>query len=214
MHQQFSSINDLFSFGKYHGKSLLHVYNNDQKYIEWCISNIVGFTLSETLISKLKADPNMIIIGNDTKEKNRNLEISIQLHVNVIIENKFKCEILKSAYDDVCSQDPQSKEMSTFALMLSSKIYNTWISKRAVAEKLVHEAAENLDQSKSLLINLFRENFILIENQYEYNNSSLDYHTGELKLVISISIDDSVTPFYYTCNIEEESDLGHFNITC
>jgi len=166
------------------------------------------------LISKLKTDNNMIIIGNDTIEKNRNLEISIQLHVNVIIENKFKCEILKSAYDDVCSQDPRSKEMSSFALMLSSKIYNTWISKRAVAKKLVHEAAENLDQSKSLLINLFRENFILIENQYEYNNSSLDYHTGELKLVISISIDDSVTPFYYTCNIEEESDLGHFNITC
>lgn len=38
-------LEDNFDFGKYKGKSVEAVINEDVKYIEWCIDNVDGFEL-------------------------------------------------------------------------------------------------------------------------------------------------------------------------
>lgn len=36
--EQIDGINTLFNFGKYKGKTLLHVIDNDPQYIIWCLT--------------------------------------------------------------------------------------------------------------------------------------------------------------------------------
>ena len=51
--EQIDGIYNLFNFGKYKGKTLLHVIDNDPQYIIWCINNIKEFKINNTLKNDL-----------------------------------------------------------------------------------------------------------------------------------------------------------------
>lgn len=46
-------INNKFRFGKYKGKTLLYVLDNNPQYIIWCINNIKEFKINNTLKNDL-----------------------------------------------------------------------------------------------------------------------------------------------------------------
>lgn len=46
-------INNKFQFGKYKGKTLLYVLDNNPQYIIWCINNIKEFKINNTLKNDL-----------------------------------------------------------------------------------------------------------------------------------------------------------------
>lgn len=46
-------INNKFQFGKYKGKTLLYVLDNNPQYIVWCINNIKEFKINNTLKNDL-----------------------------------------------------------------------------------------------------------------------------------------------------------------
>lgn len=40
-------LTDKFTFGKHKGESLSHVIGSDPTYVEWCIDEIEGFSISD-----------------------------------------------------------------------------------------------------------------------------------------------------------------------
>jgi hypothetical protein len=51
MPQYLRSANDKFKFGKYSGKTLLHVAENDPSYIKWCIGEFLVKLTNEAVES-------------------------------------------------------------------------------------------------------------------------------------------------------------------
>jgi hypothetical protein len=51
---KFYELDTEFTFGKYEGKTLKDIINDDQSYIDWCINNLEHFYISNDVIEKLK----------------------------------------------------------------------------------------------------------------------------------------------------------------
>ena len=56
-------IHNIFTFGKYKGKTLLEVLDNDAQYIVWCIHNIENFTIDSQLKKELLEQYNSHMSG-------------------------------------------------------------------------------------------------------------------------------------------------------
>ena len=54
-------INNKFQFGKYKGKTLLYVLDNNPQYIIWCINNIKDFNINDKLKVELLSQYNQHI---------------------------------------------------------------------------------------------------------------------------------------------------------
>lgn len=52
---KFYDLDDVFSFGKYEGKTIAEVYEKDPKYIKYCEDNIDEFYVSPSLKRELKS---------------------------------------------------------------------------------------------------------------------------------------------------------------
>jgi uncharacterized protein (DUF3820 family) len=59
--EEIDGIYSLFNFGKYKGKTLLHVIDNDPQYIIWCINNIKDFNINDKLKVELLSQYNQHI---------------------------------------------------------------------------------------------------------------------------------------------------------
>lgn len=59
--EQIDGIYTIFNFGKYKGKTLLYVIDNDPQYIIWCIDNIEDFNINEKLKLELLSQYNQHI---------------------------------------------------------------------------------------------------------------------------------------------------------
>ena len=59
--EEIDGIYNLFNFGKYKGKTLLHVIDNDPQYIIWCINNIKDFNINDKLKIELVSQYNQHI---------------------------------------------------------------------------------------------------------------------------------------------------------
>ena len=59
--EQIEGIYTIFNFGKYKGKALLHVIDNDPQYIIWCINNIKDFNINDKLKVELLSQHNQHI---------------------------------------------------------------------------------------------------------------------------------------------------------
>lgn len=46
-------INDMFTFGKFKGKTILEVLENKPSYIVWCIENVKNFRIDPVLSKEL-----------------------------------------------------------------------------------------------------------------------------------------------------------------
>lgn len=62
-------INDEFQFGKYKGKTLLYVLENNPQYIIWCINNIKEFKINNTLKNDLLTHYNNWKVQRERKHK-------------------------------------------------------------------------------------------------------------------------------------------------
>ena len=58
-------INDEFQFGKYKGKTLLYVLENNPQYIIWCIKNIDKFKIDNSLKNELLTQYNNWIVQRE-----------------------------------------------------------------------------------------------------------------------------------------------------
>lgn len=47
-------LNEVFTFGKYRGKSISEVLEANPKYLEWAIENVSNFTLDEKALDLLR----------------------------------------------------------------------------------------------------------------------------------------------------------------
>ena len=48
-----TGIYDVLSFGKYQGKTILWVLDNDPSYLVWCCENVINFRMPETVKKEL-----------------------------------------------------------------------------------------------------------------------------------------------------------------
>ena len=61
----FETIFSAFQFGKYKGKPLFSILQEDSSYIYWCVNNIPEFTISEETLSQIRGLlPSFIITEN------------------------------------------------------------------------------------------------------------------------------------------------------
>lgn len=61
-YHEFDSIDEEFLFGKYKGRRLCDVLEDDPSYVHWCMGNIDDFTFSAETIEKIKQlFPNFIL---------------------------------------------------------------------------------------------------------------------------------------------------------
>ena len=60
--EEIDGIYSLFNFGKYKGKTLLHVIDNDPQYIIWCINNIKDFNINNKLKDELISQYNQHVM--------------------------------------------------------------------------------------------------------------------------------------------------------
>lgn len=60
-------INDEFQFGKYKGKTLFYVLDNNPQYIIWCINNIKEFKIDNNLKNELLTHYNNWIVQRERK---------------------------------------------------------------------------------------------------------------------------------------------------
>jgi uncharacterized protein (DUF3820 family) len=60
-------INDEFQFGKYKGKTLLYVLENNPQYIIWCMKNIKEFKIDNSLKNELLTQYNNWIVQRERK---------------------------------------------------------------------------------------------------------------------------------------------------
>lgn len=56
--EQIDGIYNIFNFGKYKGKTLLHVIDNDPQYVIWCIDNIDDFNINDKFKNELLSQYN------------------------------------------------------------------------------------------------------------------------------------------------------------
>lgn len=66
-------INDVFTFGKFKGKTILEVLENKPSYIVWCIENIKNFTIDPVLSKELLEQYHDFFNTNNTQAFKNNI---------------------------------------------------------------------------------------------------------------------------------------------
>jgi len=170
---KFTTLSDIFPFGKYKGKSLEYVLREDRAYLDWCVQNIKDFAISEKILNEQKNSETK----NDVIIKKHHFipDKSFWPLIHDIINCKIGLDLFVEITEKHFANEPAHPSgMGLMELDLYVAMCNKWNREKIILEKQIEDRKNNISHLKEIVKKMIQTNSVVQED----GSFNISHHGG------------------------------------